>query len=121
MEVMSSDSDSRGLLAAAMVQDIDVLVISSSLDEDPQRGCLVLREPRASRPDTRAVVLLDSSRRETILDAFRAGAKGIFNKNESVETLAKCGTRGGFRPHRSRIFPVISPQWSRGRLPRKAS
>jgi hypothetical protein len=49
MEVMSSDSDSRGLLAAAMVQDIDVLVISSSLDEDPQRGCLVLREPRASR------------------------------------------------------------------------
>jgi DNA-binding CsgD family transcriptional regulator len=36
------------------------------------------------------VVLLDSSKRDVILEAFRAGATGIFSRHESVETLAKC-------------------------------
>ena len=40
--------------------------------------------------DLRAVVLLDSSKGETILEAFRAGARGVFSKNDSVDTLSKC-------------------------------
>ena len=35
-------------------------------------------------------MLLDSSRREVILGAFRAGARGILSRHESVETLQKC-------------------------------
>jgi DNA-binding CsgD family transcriptional regulator len=35
-------------------------------------------------------MLMDSSKRETIVQAFRAGAKGIFSRQESVETLCKC-------------------------------
>src|SRR5881409_3294847 len=31
-----------------------------------------------------------SSKREIIVQAFRAGARGIFSRHESVETLAKC-------------------------------
>ena len=35
-------------------------------------------------------MLLDSCKRELVLDAFRSGAKGIFSKNDSLETLCKC-------------------------------
>jgi DNA-binding CsgD family transcriptional regulator len=35
-------------------------------------------------------MLLDSSRREAILQAFRSGARGIFTRHDSVENLCKC-------------------------------
>jgi two-component system nitrate/nitrite response regulator NarL len=90
LQVVSSDSGFEGLTARGSLHDVDVLVISSSLDEEPGRGFDALRAVRLSHPHLRAVVLLDSSKRETILEAFRAGARGIFSRHESVETLAKC-------------------------------
>ena len=35
------------------------------------------------------MLLLDSSKRESYLHAFRAGARGIFSRHESVESLSK--------------------------------
>jgi two-component system nitrate/nitrite response regulator NarL len=93
LSVTSAVSDSRGLITAASLHDFDVVVISSNLDEEPFRGFEVLRELRASHPDIRAIMLLDSSKQEAILEAFRAGARGIFTKHESVETLCKCVRR----------------------------
>ena len=90
LQVVSSDSGFQGLTARGSLHDIDVLVISSSLDEEPGRGFEALRTVRVSHPHLRSVVLLDSSKREVILEAFRAGARGIFSRHESVETLAKC-------------------------------
>ena len=90
LDVIRLDADSHGLIAAADIHQIDVLVISSNLDEEPQRGFAVLRELRASHPDLRAVILLDSSKPEDILDAFRAGARGIFSRFDSIEMLGKC-------------------------------
>jgi DNA-binding NarL/FixJ family response regulator len=90
LDVISSPSHSRDLIATATMQIVDVVVISSNLDEEPLRGFEVLRGMRASRPELRAIMLLDSSKRESILQAFRAGARGIFSRHESVETLSKC-------------------------------
>ena len=89
LEAIPFDSDSRSLVAAMMGLDIEVLVISPSLNEQPFRGLEVLRELRAVRP-VRAVVLLDSVKDEAILDAFRAGARGIFSKSQPAEVLSKC-------------------------------
>ena len=89
LEAIPFDSDSRSLVAAMMGLDIEVLVISPSLDEQPSRGLEVLRELRAVRP-VRAVVLLDSLKDEAILDAFRAGARGIFSKSQPPDVLSKC-------------------------------
>lgn len=36
------------------------------------------------------MILVDSPKREIVLDAFRSGARGIFSKHESLETLCKC-------------------------------
>lgn len=89
LEVLQSLSESEGLIAEVMAADVDVLLISSNLEEQPGRGFELLQEIRASFPGIRAVVLLDSSKRELILDAFRAGARGIFSRRDSVEMLAK--------------------------------
>jgi DNA-binding NarL/FixJ family response regulator len=100
LQVVSSDSGLEGLTARGSLHDIDVLVISSSLDEEPGRGFEALRAARASHPHLRAVVLLDSSKPEVILEAFRAGARGIFSRHESVETLSKCV----YSVHRGQIW-----------------
>jgi len=90
LAVIACDSEASALVNAAMLQDFDVLVISSNLDEHPGQGFEVLRELRALRPAARAVLLLDSSKDEAVLAAFRAGARGVFGKNDPIELLSKC-------------------------------
>jgi two-component system nitrate/nitrite response regulator NarL len=90
LDVISADSDSRSLIATTAAHKADVLLISSHLDEEPHRAFEVLRELRASHPRIRAVMLMDSSKRELILHAFRVGARGIFSRHESVDSLCKC-------------------------------
>jgi two-component system, NarL family, nitrate/nitrite response regulator NarL len=90
MEVISSPPHSADLVEAAKSHKFNVVLISANLDEEPLRGFEVLRQLRGSDPELRAVMLLDSSKREIIVQAFRAGARGIFSRQESVETLSKC-------------------------------
>lgn len=89
LEVLSLDS-SKSVIKTVAERSIDVLLIGTHLEEQSYRGFEVLRELRASRPETRTVVLLDSSKPQEILEAFRAGARGIFGRSESVEKLGKC-------------------------------
>jgi two-component system nitrate/nitrite response regulator NarL len=90
LEVINSPARSRDLMEAVKLHQVEVVVLSSNLDEEPLRGFEILRQLRASDPGIQAVILLDSSKREVVLQAFRAGAKGIFNRDDSVETLSKC-------------------------------
>lgn len=68
----------------------DVLLISSTLEENSRLGFDTLRKLRAAIPDLKAVLLLDSPRPELIIQAFQAGARGVFSRNEPVKTLCKC-------------------------------
>jgi DNA-binding NarL/FixJ family response regulator len=88
--VVPCEPTAADLLSAAKLQQFDVLVISARLDESADGGFDVLRELRALRPGIRAVLLLDSSKDEVLLKAFRAGARGVFSKNDPVELLGKC-------------------------------
>ncbi len=90
LEVTTLLCGSDGLTSGVNLADTDVLVISCNLDERPGRGFEILRGLRALHPDLRAVMLLDTSQGEMILEAFRAGARGIFSKNDSIEILGKC-------------------------------
>src|SRR5579863_5517516 len=90
LEVTAFEADSSELVAAVRTQAIDVLVISSNLDEQPSRGVDLLLELRALQVKTRAVLLPESSKDEATLQAFRAGARGIFGKNEPIVQLSKC-------------------------------
>jgi two-component system, NarL family, nitrate/nitrite response regulator NarL len=90
LRVTSWNSEVKSLIDATLEHHFDVLVISSSLEEQPDRGLEVLRSLWASRPKLRAVALLDSSQAELILKAFRAGARGVLTRFESLRTLSKC-------------------------------
>jgi len=90
LEVVPYEADPSGLVAALRVHSIHVLVVNSNLDGQPSRGLDILREMRSLGLDTRAIVLQDSSKDEDVLLAFRAGARGIFGKNERTDLLPNC-------------------------------
>jgi two-component system nitrate/nitrite response regulator NarL len=90
LHVISWDTGVDGLVPAVLDRGIDVLAISCALDGFQSHGLEVVRELRVSRPGARVVVLLDSHNPEIVLDAFRAGARGVFSKEGSVELFCKC-------------------------------
>jgi DNA-binding NarL/FixJ family response regulator len=90
LHVVSAHSDAKSIIQATLEHDFDVLVISANLEEQPDRGLEVLRSLCASQPKLRAVALLDSAHAELILKAFRAGARGVLTRFESLQTLSKC-------------------------------
>jgi len=88
LDVISAHS-SVEVLDRARQHGADVAAISTYLDDTPHRGLEVLRGLRSAQPNVRGV-MLDSVGRETVLEAFRAGARGIFNRCESIQALCKC-------------------------------
>ncbi len=90
LQVVAAASNSEELLAAVTSVPIDVAVISHNLDDQPGHGAQVLREMLALRPQIKGVILLDSSKPHEVLECFRAGARGIFSRQERLETLCKC-------------------------------
>lgn len=90
VDVVASVASSQELLAAVGQMPDGVVLVSPSLDQDPFRGFEIVRELRISRPEIRAIMLLDSCERESVVEAFRAGARGVFSKNDSQKHLAKC-------------------------------
>jgi len=69
---------------------LDVALISADLDGDPEKGLRLCREHGRAIPRVRFVVLLESSKDDLVVAAFRAGAKGVFFRADSVRPLAKC-------------------------------
>ena len=90
LQVSTSASGSEGLIGRPDLRDVDVLLLSSTLDEQPGRGFEVLRGLHSSHGFVPAVMLLDSAKREAVLEAFRSGARGVLGRHESVEIFGKC-------------------------------
>jgi DNA-binding NarL/FixJ family response regulator len=90
--VLEIQLSSDKLLAVAASEQPDVVLLSPLLDEDPVLGFQVARELHAAHPKTRLVMLLDRSERNAAVEAFRAGASGIFCRSESLKFLPRCIT-----------------------------
>lgn len=89
--IVSGDASSSSLLLSAVVsQKVDILAISSSLGGRAAAGLKIVRDLRSLQPKTKVVVLLDSQDAQLVTDAFRAGARGVFNRESSVEMFCKC-------------------------------
>jgi two-component system nitrate/nitrite response regulator NarL len=90
LEVVGSALPAQNLVETAVQERVRVAVISSSFEEEALRGLEVLRELRAAIPQILGIILMDSTKREAVLEAFRAGARGIFSRDEPLENLSKC-------------------------------
>ena len=71
-------------------QPIDVLLISSHFEGDAARGLTLAREVCTLHSRIKVVMLLEAPEPERVVEAFRAGCKGVFYRAHSVKDLAKC-------------------------------
>lgn len=78
------------VISSARFHTPDVALINERLNDGPLSGFGLVRELRNSVPDTKVVVLARTAREATVIEAFRAGARGVFCREEPVETLYKC-------------------------------
>jgi DNA-binding NarL/FixJ family response regulator len=89
-QVLDSPADVVAVLAAVAKEKPAVIVVSAEIDGNPRRGFELAREIHSLHSETRIVILLDSSERSQVVEAFRAGARGVFSRSESLKALAKC-------------------------------
>lgn len=68
----------------------DVAVISSNLEDGPLAGFTLLKSLLKTNRSTRCVMLLDQGNRDLIVEAFRCGAVGVYERNQPYEMLCKC-------------------------------
>jgi len=90
IQVIGSATNSSGISAAIAQRNPDVLVISASLEDGQEMGLKVMRELREAIPGIKLIALLDTSPRESVVEAFWSGAHGIFIRSSAVKTLGKC-------------------------------
>lgn len=90
IEVVARSTSSEQILAAAKVSQPNIALIGANLQDGSLTGFEVVRKLRNLHPEIRAVLLLDSADRTSVIDAFRAGAKGIFSRDDSLGTLCRC-------------------------------
>ncbi len=77
------------ILAAIKREHANVALISARQGNDSRGGFVLSREIRTASPSTRVIMLLDSSERAQVIDAFRSGARGVFCRTEPLKLLAK--------------------------------
>jgi len=80
----------REILDAFKHPSIDVALINETLEDGRYMGLRALYDLHVSFPKTPAVMLFDTLQDDLVVDAFRAGARGIFCRHEPFETLCKC-------------------------------
>src|SRR5215467_8111788 len=68
----------------------NVATISADLRDGRSAGLHILRYVRDCYPNVRIVVLVESPERAVVVEAFRAGADGVFSRLEPFEMLCKC-------------------------------
>jgi DNA-binding NarL/FixJ family response regulator len=93
ISVAASVVESGELLEAYENVRPDVCVISSTLRDGHASGFRVARELHANVRQAQMILLLDSSERSLVVEAFRCGARGVFSRDDSFELLARCVQR----------------------------
>lgn len=77
------------ILAAIKRERPHVALISARQGNDSRGGFPLTREIRSACATTRVIMLLDSSERTPVIEAFRSGARGVFCRTEPLKLLAK--------------------------------
>jgi two-component system nitrate/nitrite response regulator NarL len=91
-QVVEAEPPEDAILALVSSAKPDVVLLSPVVENDSGLGFRIVRQLRGLHPDMRVIMLLDASERTLVIEAFRAGARGVFCRTEPMETLAKCIT-----------------------------
>jgi DNA-binding NarL/FixJ family response regulator len=89
LSVIGAEVDSAEIVTQYATKKPDVCVISSRLKDGPSSGLEVTRQIHSMHETARILLLIDEPQREVVIEAFRAGALGIFSREESFSDLCK--------------------------------
>ncbi|MGB2641357.1 MAG: response regulator transcription factor [Candidatus Acidiferrum sp.] len=88
--VIGYATDVAGIREALEKNEADVAVIGARLEGEDLAGFHVTREILAAHSKPSVIIILDSDIPAMVVEAFRAGASGIFSRDQSSELLCKC-------------------------------
>jgi two-component system nitrate/nitrite response regulator NarL len=89
-EVLGLSSSSEEAIHLMGAHKPHVVVLGVALEDGPRAGLQVLEKMRESYPRIAPVMLLPALDRETVVQSFRAGARGVISRRDSFKALAKC-------------------------------
>jgi two-component system nitrate/nitrite response regulator NarL len=78
------------VLSSALAHKPDLAVISAEFDGGTKTGLQVVRALSSRQPRIEIVVLIDGNARDSVLAAFRCGAKGVFSRSEAPDEFRAC-------------------------------
>jgi DNA-binding NarL/FixJ family response regulator len=90
LKVLSCPVSKEEIAHSIQCNSLDIALVSESLQDGHLTGFRILSELRTLSPKTRSIMLLKKNNLELVLDAFRAGAKGVFCRTDSLTNLPKC-------------------------------
>jgi len=90
LKVMSCGVSKDEISHSIQHRAFDIALVSESLQDGHLTGFRILNELRTLSPKTRTIMLLKTNNHELVVDAFRAGAKGVFCRTDSLHFLPKC-------------------------------
>lgn len=82
--------DSADLLPELAAKKVDIVVIASDLNSIPGRGFDLAHKASGFHPETSVVMLLNHSTPESVIVAFRSGARGVFSRQQSMTEFVDC-------------------------------
>jgi DNA-binding NarL/FixJ family response regulator len=88
--VVGYATDAAGIREGLEESDADVAVIGARLENEDLAGFHVTREISALHSKPKVIIILDSNKPAMVVEAFRAGASGIFSRDQSSDLLCKC-------------------------------
>jgi len=90
LTILKSTVGFSDTLEAIVALHPDIAIVSLHFAEGSYKGVEVLRRIRKRSVNTRAIVLVDDLEDVGVIDAFRAGARGIFRRSTSLNLLGRC-------------------------------
>jgi two-component system nitrate/nitrite response regulator NarL len=89
-DVDTSIGSSQKVIAKLEGQKPHVAIICEDLEDGPNAGFKVLHKLRDSQHQSAPIMLLQSPKPNSVIDAFREGARGVFYRTNSLKALSKC-------------------------------
>jgi DNA-binding NarL/FixJ family response regulator len=88
-KIVASVGSTAEILIALQEHRPQVAIISCDLEDGPLAGMRILPVIRTAYPSIKILLVMGSSDRELVTDAFRFGAVGVFSRNGPFDLLCK--------------------------------
>jgi DNA-binding NarL/FixJ family response regulator len=87
---LTTTTATTDILSVVDARKPNVALISADFENGAKRGLQVARALQSQHSDVHIVMLLELSARESVIAAFRCGAKGVFCRSKPITELRTC-------------------------------